>query len=373
MKHISMLQTDNCSVIPGHKKDTTCPKVSVLVPIYNASAYLDQCLDSLVRQTLDGLEILLLDDGSTDNSWEIIQAYAAKNACIRSIRKHNSGYGDTLNLGISLALGEYIGILEADDFAEPALFATLYALAQEHAAEIVKCTYKRYWSTSRTRVVPPLPQALCGKVLSPAEHPDILRMPLYVWSAIYQRSFLLDNAVAFLPTPGASFQDISFSFKAFTRAKRVFFTDKPLINYRQNNLAASTRSREKIFCVRDEFDEIERFIRENGLLSLQDMFYELRVRAYLWNLTRLRHANRKIFLAYALPLLRQGLALLEAGRIQLDERQVRRLRLLLRYPMLFLLKYRLVDPIRASGRLLRASVGELLKKESKLCVRLLYG
>jgi Glycosyltransferases involved in cell wall biogenesis len=350
------MHADNCCATPGHKEHMTCPKVSVLVPVYNASAYLEQCLDSLVRQTLDGLEIIVLDDGSTDGSWEILKAHAAKDARIRTIRKHNSGYGDTLNLGISLAKGEYIGIVEADDFAEPALFARLYSLAREHGAEIVKCSYRRYWSKFRTCVVPLSPQALCGRVLQPAQHPEVLRMPLYVWSAIYQRSFLLENAIAFLPTPGASYQDISFSFRAFTRAKRAFFTDEPLVNYRQSNMAASTRSREKIFCVRDEFEAIEQCIHENGLLSLQDIFYELRARAFLWNLTRLRHANRKVFLGYAFPLFVQALALLEAGRIQLEERQARRLRLLVRYPALFLLKYRLLDPVRTGGRLLRAAL-----------------
>ena len=367
MIQVPMMQTDTRST-PSVRVP---PKVSVLVPVYNASAYLGQCLNSITRQTLDGLEIILLDDGSTDDSWKIIQAHAAKDVRIRSIRKQNSGYGDTLNQGISIATGEYIGIVEADDFAEPGLFATLYDLAREHAAEVVKCAHRRYWSASRTRAVPLLPKALCGKILPPAEHPDVLRMPLSVWSAIYQRSFLLDNAIRFLPTPGASYQDISFSFKVFTQAKRAFFIDTALINYRQNNTASSTSSREKVFCVRDEFDEIERFIHEKNLLSLLDIFYELRAGAYLWNMTRLRHGNRKIFLDYALSVFRQALALFEAGRIQLNARKERRLRLLIRYPALFLLKYRLLDPIRTGGRLVRAGLGTQwrLAKEKRAYIR----
>ena len=94
------------------------PKVSVLVPIYNVEEYLDECLTSIAVQTLKDIEIICINDGSTDNSPRILQKYAKKYSNFIVINKKNSGYGDSMNRGLEKASGEYIGIVESDDFIE---------------------------------------------------------------------------------------------------------------------------------------------------------------------------------------------------------------------------------------------------------------
>ena len=94
------------------------PKVSVLVPIYTVEKYLRQCLDSLINQTLEDIEIICINDGSTDSSPEIIKEFQAKDVRIKVINKENSGYGASMNMGVDMATGEYIGIVESDDYAE---------------------------------------------------------------------------------------------------------------------------------------------------------------------------------------------------------------------------------------------------------------
>ena len=101
------------------------PKVSVVIPCYNVEKYLHQCLDSVVNQTLKELEIICVNDGSKDSTLAIIQEYAARDDRIRIVDKPNGGYGESMNRGFDLATGEYIGIIESDDYAELDMFEKL--------------------------------------------------------------------------------------------------------------------------------------------------------------------------------------------------------------------------------------------------------
>jgi glycosyltransferase involved in cell wall biosynthesis len=117
------------------------PAVSVLVPCYNVEKYIRQCLDSVVGQTLTDLEIICLNDGSTDGTLAILQEYAAKDSRVSIIDKPNSGYGDSLNKGLEAATGEYVGLVESDDWADANMFESLYKAAKEHNADMVKSNF----------------------------------------------------------------------------------------------------------------------------------------------------------------------------------------------------------------------------------------
>ena len=103
------------------------PKISIIVPIYNTNKYLNECLISLQNQTLKDIEIICVNDGSTDNSLDIIMEYINDNRFI-IINKNNSGYGDSMNQGLNFANGEYIGIVESDDFVDIEMFKSLYRI-----------------------------------------------------------------------------------------------------------------------------------------------------------------------------------------------------------------------------------------------------
>ena len=113
-------------------------KISVVVPVYNVEKYLKECINSIINQTLEDIEIICVNDGSTDSSLEILNDYAKKDSRIIVINKSNSGYGHTMNMGLNAASGEYIGIIESDDFADKNMFEDLYKLAKEYDADIVK-------------------------------------------------------------------------------------------------------------------------------------------------------------------------------------------------------------------------------------------
>lgn len=121
-------------------------KVSIVVPVYNVQKYLRQGLDSIVNQTLQDIEIICVDDGSTDESGKILDEYAAKDGRVKVIHKNNTGYGNSMNIGFTAASGEYIGIVESDDYADPKMFETLYQIASANNLDIVKSGFYYYYS-----------------------------------------------------------------------------------------------------------------------------------------------------------------------------------------------------------------------------------
>ncbi len=269
-------------------------KVSILVPICNVEAFLPECLDSLVQQTLEDIEIICINDGSKDNSLDIIQKYAKQDKRIVVIDKTNSGYGDSMNLGLEKARGQYIAIVESDDFAELDMMETLYNVAEKHDLQVVKSKFKYYWESDNIKKST-WPQEVIqanieNKVISGEEYPEICLIIPTIWSAMYRRDFLFDNNIRFLPTPGASYQDTSFAFKTSAMAKRFMLIDYYSINYRQTNSNSSIRTvnKEKILAIGKEHSEIRRFIDSK---SIGKNFITVANRCLLggieWNISRI--------------------------------------------------------------------------------------
>ena len=115
------------------------PKVSIIVPVYNMQNYLKKCFDSLINQTLADVEIIVVNDESTDNSPEIIEAYALMDKRIKVINRKNGGLSMARNSGMSVATGEYIGFVDSDDWVELEMYEKMYDLASKHSADIVIC------------------------------------------------------------------------------------------------------------------------------------------------------------------------------------------------------------------------------------------
>lgn len=281
------------------------PKVSVLVPIYNVSKYLEECLDSIVGQTLTDIEIICINDGSTDNSLEIIEKYAKKDDRIVIINKKNSGYGDSMNQGIAKATGEYIGIVESDDWIDKNMFQKLYSLARRNKAEVVKSNFYNFFTDPKKShingtIVNIVNPNETGKVIDTTTSNGIIWQQPCIWSAIYQRDFLNKNNIRFLPSPGASYQDLGFNFKVWINATRACFTTDAFLHYRQDNESSSVNSPGKVFCVADEHKEAVRYLKEHKLYdTFKDVLFSLRWGNYRWNIDRLTPELAKDFIEYA--------------------------------------------------------------------------
>lgn len=268
------------------------PKVSVVVPVYNVAAFLPACLDSICAQTLKDIEIIVVNDGSTDNSLEIAQEYAAKDERVKVLTKENRGYGHTMNLGFSHARGAYIGIVESDDCARPEMFETLYNLAVNNDADVVR---SNYWNMSENGTQFDLVDVLnlCDApyefAFDTVNHPDILRGSPAIWTAIYKASFLKENDIKFLETPGASFQDTGFALKVFTSAKRMVITRKAFLNYRVDNAGSSVKSGAKMYCVCDEYESFEKHLARDPqrAAAFRYVIPSKKYETYVWNYNRL--------------------------------------------------------------------------------------
>ena len=273
------------------------PAVSVIVPVYNVEKYLRECLDSIVAQTLTDLEILLINDGSTDGSLEILKEYAKKDGRIKVIDKPNEGYGKTMNRGIEMATGEYIGIVESDDWIEPDMYETLYSIAKTHNVEVAKSSFVAFDDeTGLNKRGPKMPKRDMEEVINPRQNPGIFCVMPCIWSAIYRRDFLNNYKIRFLESPGASYQDTSFNFKVWVMAPRIYLTGKTLVHYRKHT-EQSVKSKEKVFCVCDEYEEIERYMASYSVLfeKLKRIFNRIKYGSYIWNFKRLDAENKEAF------------------------------------------------------------------------------
>ena len=272
-------------------------KVSILIPVFNVEKYLPKCLDSVLSQTLKSIEIICIDDGSTDGSSDILKQYAKDDNRVKIITKNNTGYGDSMNKGLSMAKGEYIGIVESDDFIDEEAFETLYNLAKVTDADIARANYYHYANGHNVKQEV-IPKSLSRKTIDPTKNYFMLLKPPAIWSGIYRRSFLVKNNIKFLPSPGASYQDTGFHFKVWATAKKAVFTTKAFLHYRMDNESSSINNPGKVFCVCDEFSEIERYLSDMGLMNeMNGIFQRAKFGSYLWNIDRLSPKLAKQFIA----------------------------------------------------------------------------
>lgn len=269
---------------------SSSPKVSLLIPIYNVEKYLAECLDSAVAQTLEDIEIICINDGSTDSSLDIIKSYADRDERVKIIDKKNSGYGASMNKGLEAATGEYVGILESDDFFELDALESLYAAAKEHDADVCKANFWLYWSTpvEKDELFSWVEAGEEGEAREETRVDLFYRKPS-IWSAIYRRSFLEENEICFLETPGASYQDAGFNFKVWAMAGNIALLEKPILHYRQDNEASSVNSPGKVYCVCDEYAEMLRYAAEKKppIDGLDGIIVRMRYDSYMWNYERL--------------------------------------------------------------------------------------
>lgn len=272
------------------------PKISVLVPVYNVERYLSQCLNSLLRQTLHEIEIICINDGSTDGSTGILRSYARKDSRVKVIEKPNSGYGASMNRGIDEARGEYIAIVESDDYASRFMMAVLYNEASKHDCDLVKSTFfehygwKKFWIKNFQGYE-------FGSVFDPADKPQIICTIPSIWTGLYRREMLINEGIRFRETPGAAFQDTAFTLKAWFAAKKCSLVRWPLLYYRVDNPSSSVKTSDKALIVCDELAEAECFLKErpDRCQKFAPWFHADKFGKYRWNYERVTPSLREQF------------------------------------------------------------------------------
>lgn len=239
-------------------------KVSVIVPVYSVQEYLAECMESILMQTLQDIEIICVDDGSTDRCVEMLDDYARKDPRIKVIHKSNTGYGNTMNVGMRAAEGEYIGIVESDDRILPNFYERLYDTAKKHDLDVVKsdaffCWEKLGYSYHlHYKALDPY----YDRVLTEKNRRVFYQFLMNTWTGIYKRSFLEEHDIWHNETPGASYQDNGFWMQTMSFAKRMMCLSDAFYCYRQDNPGASVKDVKKVMAMSYEYDHIEKTLQE---------------------------------------------------------------------------------------------------------------
>ncbi|MDR1014849.1 MAG: glycosyltransferase [Coriobacteriales bacterium] len=247
------------------------PLVSVIVPTYNNERFLAQCLDSAKAQTLRDIEVICVNDGSTDGSLAIMQDFAARDGRFRIIDKANGGYGHSMNQGLAAATGTYVAILESDDLIEPAMLAELSSCAEKNGLDFVKADFRPFHGTEAslrmgyTRITDDA--SLYDRVIDPGREPAAFDADMVTWTGIYRRSFLDAHAIRYNESPGAAYQDNGFWFQTFAFATKVMFVPRAYYLYRQDNPNSSINSTQKVFCMCEEHAFMHAFLERHPELD----------------------------------------------------------------------------------------------------------
>lgn len=244
------------------------PKVSIILPVYNVAPYLRQSLDSIIAQTIKDIEIICVDDGSTDESGKILDEYKEKDSRIKVIHKKNAGTGAARNDGLRIATGECIGFVDPDDWILPNMYERLYGLLQEKDLDIVMFTPDvfndqtqkhegfLYFQDSN------FPKFLDDKIFN-KDDISPFSYPMCVWNKLYRKKLFDENKIDF--AEGLDFEDHKVIFKSLFTAKRIYFIREKLYVYRHSRQGSILSDNDtRMFDHIKIYDIVENILKETG-------------------------------------------------------------------------------------------------------------
>ena len=233
------------------------PKVSVIVPIYNVENYIEKCLETLVNQTLEDIEIILVNDGSKDNS-EVIAKRFLKNypEKIVYLEKENGGLSDARNYGIPYAKGEYVAFLDSDDYVEKDMYEKMYTLAKKENSDMVQCNFYWEYIEEQKRKLGDLEEYQNKKEM-------IVKGRVEAWNKLIRREVLENPDIRF--PKGLRYEDMEFTYKLVPFINKVSFIKEPFVHYVQRGNSISNSQNERTGEIFDILDNVIKFYKEKNI------------------------------------------------------------------------------------------------------------
>lgn len=257
------------------------PKISVIIPVYNVEKYLCECLDSVINQTLQDIEIICINDGSKDGSLDILKEYAKNDNRIVLIDKENEGAGEARNKGLEKAQGKYLAFLDGDDFYNLDYLDKMYSKAQTTDSDIVICAANSYNDTQKE--IKPMPWSLRLNMLPNKEVFNYKDFPNYVfnsfqnwnWNKLYKNDFIKCNNIYFQKLHRTN--DLYFTCVALVLAKRISVINENLVNYRIG-MTQNSQSTNHLypFDFYNAFKQLKKFLNDN------DIYKEVKISYLNW-------------------------------------------------------------------------------------------
>ena len=201
--------------------------ISIIVPVYNVEKYLEKCVISIISQTYKNIEIILVDDGATDNSGKICDELKEKDKRIQVIHKKNGGLSDARNAGLKIARGEYIGFVDSDDYIEKDMFETLYKLNKENNADISIVSFYELYGGKIIGVRDSKKLEILDKIEAMKELLIDTKIQSYAWNKLFKKELFKD---IIFPT-NKNFEDIATTLLLFEKANKIVLLESPKYYY----------------------------------------------------------------------------------------------------------------------------------------------
>lgn len=218
------------------------PLISVILPSLNVKDYVEQCIESVKNQTLTDIEIICVDAGSDDGTLELLKKYAQEDDRINVYLSDKKSYGSQVNQGITIAKGDYISIVETDDYIKEDMLESLYNFTQYSFVDVVKCNFYHIYGDEEIVADRAKRNLKVDKTFKLGEEPLFLEGHPSIWAGIYKRSFLINNNIRFLEEEGGAWVDNPFFVETAIKAQTIFYTNTPYYYYREDNIESSTNS-----------------------------------------------------------------------------------------------------------------------------------
>lgn len=271
--------------------------ISILMPIYNAGDYLYRSIKSIQHGTYQDFEILCCNDGSTDNSLDILMELQGKDSRIKIITRRERGYAYTMNEMLNLASGDYVINIDPDDWIEPDMFEKMLEYMDEDT-DFVKCGFwfelkdksQRYYYTTQAA-------EFCPRRLPAKSKMEFFVTQVALWTCLIRRSFIEKNHIRLYETPGAAYQDTSFNFLINAMADKIRVIPDALYHYNKTNDNASTYSPRYPLAPAVQYRWLTKWCMNNPKYGIyvRAVLCRCRFGSYMWNMSRIRKEDRREF------------------------------------------------------------------------------
>lgn len=328
------------------------PLLSVVVPVYNVEKYVERAVNSICTQTLTDMEIILVDDGSKDQSGKLCDEFAKKDSRIRVIHKENGGLSSARNAGIELASGKYIAFVDSDDWIDPEMYAVLTGLLEKNQADLAICSYKEVSEGEN-----PTPAKGEGEITLWQEQEalqvfieenEAYNIQNAAWNKVYKRRLMGE-----LRFPeGKLFEDIAYTTKLIARSQKTVYTNQPFYNYVVNRSGSimNQRINERIFTDQIPlYMEKRQFLQEIGredLVQIHNLFFYKRLLLHYMELQKHKPENYEVLSKKLIQLLKKEKTNIKKAYNSpaANANEKKRMELFLKSPKL----YKVIDQINES-------------------------
>ena len=273
-------------------------ELSVIFPVYNVAKYLDKCLESISKWDAPYVEYLFVNDGSPDNSAEIIQKWAKKDSRIKLLNKENGGCASARNFGLEKSKGRYVGLIDPDDFIDPTMFEKLHSRAMTGSYDIAYCGYNEFYEDSQTSkkiddvLVPPYTTGTADEKFVSRLISDL---HVAIWRGIYKKDLLIKNNISF-HSELRRFDDLPFKVEVYSKATSVVCVNEHLYYYRLGRAGQDVSANdERLYVHFDIFKILDEFFKGKASSAQLKRYYQVKVQTHYWAATIIKDELKETY------------------------------------------------------------------------------